>query len=162
MGSLQAARHRARRRGVPSARQGRLPAGEDELRRLLFSLALLLRGTTRGGIRTRDRLTHAARTQTPYRHRRAAPALRNLQALRTPPPWLPPPPAARPASASRHRARTPAPSSQVSCDRADRGTPARTAPSDAPGRDGWRRGDTLLCRRLTPDDRRYCESAIAH
>src|ERR1700738_4379400 len=44
MGSLQAARHRARRRGVPSARQGRLPAGENELRRLLFSLAPLLRG----------------------------------------------------------------------------------------------------------------------
>src|SRR5216684_2857760 len=41
MGSLQAARHRTRRRGVPSARQGRLPAGEDELRRLLFSLAPL-------------------------------------------------------------------------------------------------------------------------
>ena len=31
VGPLQAARHRARRRGVPSARQGRLPAGEDEL-----------------------------------------------------------------------------------------------------------------------------------
>src|SRR6266851_662397 len=36
MGSLQAARHRARRRGVPSARQGRLPAGEDELKRRVF------------------------------------------------------------------------------------------------------------------------------
>src|SRR5581483_7704135 len=31
MGPLQPGRHRARRRGVPSARQGRLPAGEDEL-----------------------------------------------------------------------------------------------------------------------------------
>src|ERR1700674_2625259 len=33
MGSLQAARHRPRRRSVPSARQGRLPAGQDELDR---------------------------------------------------------------------------------------------------------------------------------
>ena len=31
VGSLQAARHRSRRRSFPSARQGRLPAGEDEL-----------------------------------------------------------------------------------------------------------------------------------
>jgi branched-chain amino acid transport system substrate-binding protein len=33
LGSLQADRHRAWRRSVPSARQGRLPAGQDELRK---------------------------------------------------------------------------------------------------------------------------------
>src|SRR5665213_787095 len=52
MGPLQIDRHRARRRGVPPARQGRLPAGESfELSFLLplfaapfFSLSPLLRG----------------------------------------------------------------------------------------------------------------------
>ena len=39
---------------------------------------------------------------------------------------------------------------ELSCDRADRETPARTARSDAPGRDRWRRGDRLLSRRRGP------------
>src|ERR1700682_1621086 len=85
-----------------------------------------------------------AKTRTPYHHRRAAAAPRNHPALRTPRPWLPPPPAAPPASASRRRAGMPALSRQAFLRRADRGTPARTVPSDVPGRDEWRRGGTLL------------------
>ena len=77
-----------------------------------------------------------AETQTPCRHTRAVPVPRNYPALQMPRPWLPPPPAAHLASASRRRAAKPAPCRRAFLRRADRGTPARTARPDAPGRDG--------------------------
>src|ERR1700716_3042243 len=114
-----------------------------------------------GGIRTRDRLTQTARTQTPCRHTLAAPALQNPRAPRTARPLLPPPPAAPPASASHRRAMTPVPFRRASCDRADRGTPARTARPDAPGRDWWRRGEILSSPRPSRALRHCCASARA-
>src|SRR5260370_34062711 len=58
MGSLQADRDRPRRRSLPSARQGQLPAGEDELR-LSLSLAPLFarRGQRRPMAAVLDRRT---------------------------------------------------------------------------------------------------------